>query len=55
LFEGCGFVKYSYRDMALAAINALDGLYTMRVWKKIIFLISIILMNAFWLILYFYA
>ncbi|XP_014509363.1 flowering time control protein FCA isoform X1 [Vigna radiata var. radiata] len=28
--RGCGFVKYSHRDMALAAINALDGLYTMR-------------------------
>lgn len=29
--EGCGFVKYSQRDMALAAINALNGIYTMRV------------------------
>ncbi|ESW26395.1 hypothetical protein PHAVU_003G116400 [Phaseolus vulgaris] len=28
--RGCGFVKYSHRDMALAAINALDGVYTMR-------------------------
>lgn len=37
LVEGCGFVKYSHRDMALAAINALDGVYTMRVWKKIFF------------------
>ncbi|GAU45042.1 hypothetical protein TSUD_198300 [Trifolium subterraneum] len=26
----CGFVKYSNRDMALAAINALNGIYTMR-------------------------
>jgi len=24
LFEGCGFVKHSNRDMALAAINTLD-------------------------------
>jgi hypothetical protein len=30
-FEGCGFVKYSHRDMAVAAINALNGLFTMRV------------------------
>ena len=29
--EGCGFVKYSHRDMALAAINGLNGIYTMRV------------------------
>ncbi|CAJ1940810.1 unnamed protein product [Sphenostylis stenocarpa] len=28
--RGCGFVKYSHRDMALAAISALDGIYTMR-------------------------
>uniref|UniRef100_A0A2N9IMY8 Flowering time control protein FCA n=1 Tax=Fagus sylvatica TaxID=28930 RepID=A0A2N9IMY8_FAGSY len=28
--RGCGFVKYSHRDMAMAAINALDGHYTMR-------------------------
>ncbi|KAK3418097.1 hypothetical protein EUGRSUZ_H04064 [Eucalyptus grandis] len=28
--RGCGFVKYSHRDMALAAINALNGNYTMR-------------------------
>ncbi|KAJ1403061.1 WW domain [Sesbania bispinosa] len=28
--RGCGFVKYSHRDMALAAINALNGIYTMR-------------------------
>ncbi|KAK1592305.1 hypothetical protein Q3G72_022802 [Acer saccharum] len=27
--RGCGFVKYSHRDMALAAINALNGIYTM--------------------------
>lgn len=31
LSQGCGFVKYSHRDMALAAINALNGIYTMRV------------------------
>lgn len=31
LIEGCGFVKYSHRDMALAAINALNGIFTMRV------------------------
>lgn len=30
-FEGCGFVKFSHRDMAVAAINALNGIYTMRV------------------------
>lgn len=30
-FEGCGFVKYSNREMALAAINALSGKFTMRV------------------------
>ncbi|GAY35670.1 hypothetical protein CUMW_017680 [Citrus unshiu] len=30
LSQGCGFVKYSHRDMALAAINALNGIYTMR-------------------------
>ncbi|KAM3707942.1 hypothetical protein ACB098_02G063800 [Castanea mollissima] len=28
--RGCGFVKYSHRDMAMAAINALNGIYTMR-------------------------
>ncbi|TQE03214.1 hypothetical protein C1H46_011217 [Malus baccata] len=28
--RGCGFVKYSQRDMALAAINGLNGIYTMR-------------------------
>lgn len=31
IFEGCGFVKFSHRDMAMAAINALNGIYTMRV------------------------
>ncbi|XP_031252191.1 flowering time control protein FCA isoform X2 [Pistacia vera] len=30
LSRGCGFVKYSNREMALAAINALNGIYTMR-------------------------
>lgn len=28
--RGCGFVKYSHREMALAAINALNGCYMMR-------------------------
>lgn len=28
--RGCGFVKYSHRDMALAAINGLNGTFTMR-------------------------
>ncbi|CAN1270826.1 Flowering time control protein FCA [Linum perenne] len=28
--RGCGFVKYSHRDMALEAISALNGAYTMR-------------------------
>ncbi|RVW71591.1 Flowering time control protein FCA [Vitis vinifera] len=28
--RGCGFVKFSHRDMAMAAINALNGIYTMR-------------------------
>ncbi|XP_015574743.2 flowering time control protein FCA isoform X2 [Ricinus communis] len=28
--RGCGFVKYSSREMALAAINALNGIYKMR-------------------------
>ncbi|CAI9288741.1 unnamed protein product [Lactuca saligna] len=28
--RGCGFVKYSNRDVAMAAINALNGIYTMR-------------------------
>ncbi|CAA0834270.1 Unknown protein [Striga hermonthica] len=28
--RGCGFVKYSQRDMAQAAINALNGTFTMR-------------------------
>ncbi|XP_057957322.1 flowering time control protein FCA isoform X3 [Malania oleifera] len=28
--RGCGFVKFSHRDMATAAINALNGIYTMR-------------------------
>lgn len=32
--EGCGFVKYSQREMALAAINSLNGCYTMRVSVK---------------------
>ena len=30
-FEGCGFVKFSNREMAMAAINALNGIYTMKV------------------------
>ncbi|KAB1201599.1 Flowering time control protein FCA [Morella rubra] len=30
LSRGCGFVKFSHRDMAVAAINALNGIYTMR-------------------------
>uniref|UniRef100_A0A7N0UJG3 RRM domain-containing protein n=1 Tax=Kalanchoe fedtschenkoi TaxID=63787 RepID=A0A7N0UJG3_KALFE len=28
--KGCGFVKYSQREMAIAAINALNGRYTMK-------------------------
>ncbi|XP_059632819.1 flowering time control protein FCA isoform X2 [Cornus florida] len=28
--RGCGFVKYSQREMAMAAINALNGIYIMR-------------------------
>ncbi|KDP27944.1 hypothetical protein JCGZ_19024 [Jatropha curcas] len=28
--RGCGFVKYSHREMALAAINDLNGIYRMR-------------------------
>ncbi|XP_024985195.1 flowering time control protein FCA isoform X2 [Cynara cardunculus var. scolymus] len=28
--RGCGFVKFSNRDVAMAAINALNGMYTMR-------------------------
>ncbi|KAL8481318.1 hypothetical protein ACS0TY_027727 [Phlomoides rotata] len=28
--RGCGFVKYYQRDMAQAAINSLNGIYTMR-------------------------
>ncbi|KAK9086250.1 hypothetical protein Syun_028644 [Stephania yunnanensis] len=28
--RGCAFVKYSHRDMAAAAINALNGIYVMR-------------------------
>ncbi|KAK9049963.1 hypothetical protein SSX86_031068, partial [Deinandra increscens subsp. villosa] len=28
--RGCGFVKYSNREVAMAAINALNGIYTMR-------------------------
>lgn len=31
VFEGCGFVKFSNRDMALAAIQALNGIFVMRV------------------------
>lgn len=31
LLEGCGFVKYAHREMAQAAINSLNGIYTMRV------------------------
>lgn len=37
-FEGCGFVKLSNRDMAVAAINALNGNYVMRVKPIIIFM-----------------
>lgn len=29
--EGCGFVKYSSRESAMAAINSLSGSYIMRV------------------------
>ncbi|KAL6968655.1 hypothetical protein U1Q18_034454 [Sarracenia purpurea var. burkii] len=28
--RGCGFVQFSHRDMAVAAMNALNGLYVMR-------------------------
>ncbi|XP_028115077.1 flowering time control protein FCA-like isoform X2 [Camellia sinensis] len=28
--EGCGFVKYFHREMAMATINALNGIYTMK-------------------------
>ncbi|KAL8197858.1 hypothetical protein R6Q57_030146 [Mikania cordata] len=28
--RGCGFVKFSNREVAMAAINALNGIYTMR-------------------------
>ncbi|KAL2459741.1 abscisic acid binding [Forsythia ovata] len=28
--RGCGFVKYAHREMAQAAINSLNGIYTMR-------------------------
>ncbi|XP_028120718.1 flowering time control protein FCA-like isoform X1 [Camellia sinensis] len=28
--RGCGFVKYFHREMAMAAINALNGIYTMK-------------------------
>jgi hypothetical protein len=33
-FEGSGFVKFSHRDMALAAIKALNGTFMMRVKLK---------------------
>lgn len=29
--EGCGFVKFTNREMAAAAMNALDGSFVMRV------------------------
>ncbi|MFS8024514.1 putative RNA-binding domain superfamily [Helianthus anomalus] len=35
----CGFVKYSNRDVAMAAINAFSGIYTMRVSKHIIHIV----------------
>ncbi|KAJ4955886.1 hypothetical protein NE237_012669 [Protea cynaroides] len=28
--RGCGFIKFSHRDMAASAINGLNGIYTMR-------------------------
>ncbi|XP_052207022.1 flowering time control protein FCA [Diospyros lotus] len=28
--RGCGFVKFSHREMAMAAINTLNGIYTMK-------------------------
>jgi len=28
---GCAFVKYPSRDMAMAAVNALSGIFTMKV------------------------
>lgn len=31
LYEGCGFVKFSNREMAAAALNALNGTFVMRV------------------------
>lgn len=31
LFAGCAFIKYSQRDMAQAAITALNGSYIMAV------------------------
>ena len=42
-FEGCRFVKYSDRETALAAIDALNGIYTMRVSIIISFLIFCLL------------
>lgn len=30
-FEGCAFVQFSHREMALAAISGLNGTFTMRV------------------------
>lgn len=47
LSEGCGFVKYYQRDMAQAAINALNGIYTMRVCSFHFFSGDIFLITQF--------
>lgn len=33
---GCGFVKFANREMAAAAMNALDGTFVMRVFFALI-------------------
>lgn len=50
-------MKYSHRDMALAAINALNGIYTMRVsypYKVcVLFFLAIFITEAYYLMNFF--
>lgn len=36
-FQGCAFIQFSRREMAVAAIKALNGIFTMRVNQNNLF------------------
>lgn len=52
IFEGCGFVKFSHREMAEAAIRALNGTYVMRVREC--FLPSFLFFYFFFIVMEFF-